>query len=192
MTGLAAAKQELRRAMRARRRAISDNQRQVAAGALALSAPRLAALCRGGTLSGFVAAGSEIDPAPLLTALDGRGVALALPCIEGEALVFRRWRPGDALRPATFGIMEPLPGAPVVHPQLMLLPLLAFDRAGNRLGYGGGYFDRTLAVRCPASVIGVGFAVQEVAHVPVEGHDHPLDQVLTEQGLFDCRAFRGA
>jgi len=180
--------------MKAMRRAVSDPERQAAAGALARQAPDLAALCDGGVLSGFQAIRDEVDVAPLLLALHRCGVALALPCVLGAetGLIFRRWRPGEALRQGAFGILEPSTEAPVVHPQLMLLPLLAFDRRGHRLGYGGGFFDRTLAIRRPALAVGVGFAAQEVADVPVDGHDVLLDLVLTEQGLFDCRAFRSA
>jgi 5-formyltetrahydrofolate cyclo-ligase len=139
-------------------------------------------------ISGYWPLGDEIDPRPLLQALAGRGLPLALPAIRaaGEPLDFRAWRPGDALRPARFGTREPLPEAPLVQPGLLLVPLLAFDAAGYRLGYGGGFYDRSLALlRRTGDILAVGlaYAAQQVAAVPREATDQALDLVVTEAGV---------
>ncbi|MFT5180286.1 MAG: 5-formyltetrahydrofolate cyclo-ligase [Alphaproteobacteria bacterium] len=131
--------------------------------------------------------GSEIDCLPLLNRLDAAGVPLCLPVVTApEApLLFRRWAPGDPMVTGSFGISEPALAAPEVSPQVLLVPMLAFDRHGNRLGYGGGYYDRTLkALRAAADVvaIGVAFAGQLRDKVPVSENDQPLDWILTEVG----------
>jgi 5-formyltetrahydrofolate cyclo-ligase len=113
---------------------------------------------------------------------------LALPSVSGRGapLVFRRWSPGDATLIDMFGLTEPLAGAEIVTPSLLLVPLLAFDAAGTRLGYGGGYYDRTLAMLRGAgkiAAIGIAYAGQEVGELPRHEYDEPLDAVLTEKGL---------
>lgn len=132
----------------------------------------------------------ELDPRPLMTALHAAGHALALPIILGphQPLAFRGWQPGAALVAAGFGTHEPLADAALVTPDLLLVPLLAFDLEGFRVGYGGGYYDRTLAglrsePRRPGRVVavGVGFAVQEVDHVPHGPGDQRLDWIVTER-----------
>lgn len=137
------------------------------------------------SVSGYWPIGSEANAMPLLLALGRRGHVLALPVVprRGEPLDFRRWRPGDPMDTGPFGIAEPQSAAPVVEPDLLLVPLLAFDRAGCRLGYGGGYYDRTLAglrARKRILAVGVAYAAQECAIVPCEEGDAPLDWVLTE------------
>ncbi len=143
-----------------------------------------AALHPGAALEGRCIAGywpirGEIDPRPLLLAL-GRPIALPVTGPRGTALTFRLWRPGDALAPGPFGLSEPtgLPAAPDV----LLVPLLAYDASGNRLGYGGGYYDRTIAAT-GALAIGAAYAGQEVAAVPAGPDDRPLAGVVTETGL---------
>lgn len=136
-------------------------------------------------VSGFWPIGSEANVMPLLLALGGRGLDMALPVVprRGEPLVFRRWRPDDPVDRGPFGIGEPQAAAPELEPDLLLVPLLAFDRAGGRLGYGGGYYDRTLArlrARKRILAVGVAYAAQECATVPRDGHDARLDWVLTE------------
>lgn len=123
---------------------------------------------------------------PLMQALAGRGWRLALPRVEGEDISFRGYQPGDALACGGFGLTEPQADAPVVMPDLVLAPLLAFDRQGGRLGYGGGYYDRALARMPQARVVGIAYAAQEVARVPMDAHDRRLSQVLTERGVIDC------
>ncbi|MEI9888639.1 MAG: 5-formyltetrahydrofolate cyclo-ligase [Rhizomicrobium sp.] len=144
------------------------------------------ALAPGATVAGYFPLRDEADPRALMAALAARGHKLALPCVEsGKPLVFRAWKMGHAMRAnaGAFGIAEPLAEAPAVAPTLVLVPLLAFDAAGHRLGYGGGYYDRTLAALEGARAIGIAYAGQEVAALPREPHDHPLEAVLTENGL---------
>jgi 5-formyltetrahydrofolate cyclo-ligase len=145
----------------------------------------------GATVSGFLAIGEEIDPLPLLLHLDAAGFLLSLPAMPGKdkPLVFRTWVPGDPLVQTTWGIREPLVSAAVVVPEIVLVPLLAFDRAGHRLGYGGGYFDRTLGeLRATRSILAIGLAFdeQEVETVPHLAYDQRLDWVLTPSGPRQC------
>lgn len=142
--------------------------------------------------SGFWPMRSEIDPSPLMRQLAARGARLALPVIKGRGLplAFRAYAFGDALRGGTWGIHEPLPGAASVLPDLLIVPLVAFDRRGHRIGYGAGYYDMTLRelrARKPILAIGLGFAVQEISAVPATPRDERLDLVLTERELIDCR-----
>lgn len=148
----------------------------------------------GEPVSGFWATRSEISTVPLLTALVEQGHAVGLPVMQGRGkpLRFRRWTPGAALVPGPFSIPVPEDSAESVVPSLVIVPLLAFDSAGYRLGYGGGYYDRTLAeLRGAGSVLAVGiaFAAQEVAAVPRESFDQPLDWIVTDDG---ARAFSGS
>ncbi len=136
--------------------------------------------------SGFFSIGSEIDSMPLLARLRAAGHDIALPVVVRKAapLVFRRWLPGDAMETGPFGIQEPAAAAPVLRPDLLLVPLLAFDRSGHRLGYGGGFYDRTLrALRADGAVLAVGiaYAGQEVDAVPVAEYDQPLNWIVTER-----------
>jgi 5-formyltetrahydrofolate cyclo-ligase len=147
----------------------------------------------GAIIAAYVAIGDEADPAPLLDILTQHGCKLALPRVTGpgEPLSFRSWTPGEPLAPGAFGIPEPQ-GVVEAIPDFVLVPLLAYSADGHRLGYGGGYYDRTLAVlrrQNPEIVaIGLAFAAQEVTHLPVEPEDQPLDWIVTERG---ARAFSG-
>ncbi len=130
--------------------------------------------------------GSEIDPGPLSEALRKQGYSLCLPVTTGKSLplVFHAYAPGDPLITGALSIQEPLDRAFVVQPDILLVPLLAFDRQGHRLGYGGGYYDRTLLeLRHKKTILAVGlaFAMQEVAHVPVTSRDARLDWIITEK-----------
>jgi 5-formyltetrahydrofolate cyclo-ligase len=156
-------------------------------------------LAPGAVVAGYFPFRDEADPRALMTALAERGHPLALPCVEsGKPLVFRAWKMGDAMRtnPMAYNIPEPLASAPAVVPALVLTALLAFDWRGYRLGYGGGYYDRTLALlaraqtppanpsaRAPFQAVGVAYAGQEIPEVPREPHDYRLDAVITENGL---------
>lgn len=174
--------------------------RAARAGAFAASGvgagERLAALAAGlppGLVAGYWPMSEEIDPRPLLAELARLGRALALPVVveRDRHLDFRTWSPGDELEPGDHGTFHPFASAPLVIPDVVLVPLLAFDRRGYRLGYGGGYYDRTLeGLRRAAHVttIGVAFAAQEVAAVPHDGHDQRLDWVATEAGLIEVMA----
>lgn len=149
---------------------------------------RLLAL-RPHVISGFWSIRSEIDVRPLMLALATRtGAALAMPVVlgRGQRLVFRRWRPGMVLVEGPFGTAHPAESEPALEPDLVLVPLLAFDRQRRRLGYGAGFYDRTLAdlrANGPVTAVGIAYAGQEVAEVPVGDHDERLDLVLTERGF---------
>ncbi len=131
--------------------------------------------------------GDELDIRPAVAALAADGIAVAWPVVAGRGapLIFRAWRPGEPLGQAGFGLSEPLPGAAAVVPGVLLIPLLAFDAAGFRLGYGAGYYDITLdALNGSGAVaVGVGYAGQRMERVPRESHDRPMDWLLTENGL---------
>jgi 5-formyltetrahydrofolate cyclo-ligase len=144
----------------------------------------------GGVVSGYWPIGSEIDPRALMRHLHERGHPIALPVVIAKTrpLVFRAWRPGDPLEPAGFGTRVPIAAKPELEPCTLIVPLLAFDRAGYRLGYGGGFYDQTLTrLRRGGEVLAVGaaYAAQEVAEVPHGGDDQPLDWVVTEAEAID-------
>ncbi len=137
-------------------------------------------------MSAYWPMGSELDVLPAIEALHACGHAIALPVMLGPArpLIFRLWSPGMALQDAGFGTSEPPPEAPEVEPQVLIVPLLAFDRQGYRLGYGGGFYDRTLAkLRAKSDVLAIGaaYAAQEVESVPREATDLALDWIVTER-----------
>jgi len=137
----------------------------------------------GQSVAGFWPMGTEIDIRPLLHALHTRGHPILLPVTppRGQPLAFRRWRPGDTLQPERFGTAHPIGESGV--PDLLLVPLLAWDGQGRRLGYGGGYYDRTLASLPGRRAIGCAYAAQRVAEVPAGPHDMQLDAVATEDGV---------
>jgi len=142
-------------------------------------------------VSAFLAIGEEINPAPLMSRLHRDGATIGLPVMvgKGQPLEFRAWSPGAPLVTRMWGIREPDQTAPLVEPDVLLVPLLAFDRNGQRLGYGGGFYDRTLRrLRSRRSVIAVGlaFASQEVDEVPHLDYDERLDWVLTPEGPICC------
>jgi 5-formyltetrahydrofolate cyclo-ligase len=139
-----------------------------------------------GPVGGYWPIGSEPDVRPLLRLVAERGGTAALPSSgpKGTPLVFRRWEPGAAMREGRFGIAEPGEEQPIVIPAVLLVPLLAFDRRGHRLGYGAGYYDRTLGGlrrRGRVIAVGVAFAGLEVASVPRDRHDQRLDWIVTER-----------
>lgn len=132
----------------------------------------------------------ELDPRPALKAFAARGAKLALPRVigDGQPLTFHLWRPQDRLIEGRFKVMEPDPNSPSIVPTILLVPLLAFDKACRRLGHGKGYYDRTLAGLRQAEprpiAIGVAFAVQEVDRVPTDAYDQTLDMVITERAVY--------
>ena len=140
-------------------------------------------IARRAVIAGFWPMGREIDIRPLLLALHARGHMIALPETppRGQPLVFRRWEPGMAMVAERFGTQRP--SGPVIIPDLLFTPLLAFDRAGRRLGYGGGYYDRTLAALPRAIGIGCGYACQELDEVPADAYDAHLSAIATEAGI---------
>ncbi len=142
-------------------------------------------------VSGYWPMGDEFDVRPLMIRLSERGHVCALPVVveRGGALVFRRWRPGDRLAEAGFGTHEPGAHAAEAVPDIVLAPLLAFDDTGRRLGYGGGFYDRTLrALRAARQVIavGVGYQAQRVDEVPSGDGDEKLDWIVTEERAISC------
>ncbi len=188
----ARSKAELRAAALAKREALSDKKRVAASQAIAKRGLPIE-IAPGMIVSGYSPIRSEIDPFPLMRKLAAQGVKLALPAVmaRGKSLAFRAWSPDDRLMLGPLGILEPSPAAAEVVPDIMLVPLAAFDRAGHRIGYGAGHYDYTLAhLRKVKAIfaVGVAFAVQEIAVVPAMPHDVALDYVLTETQLFDFRS----
>jgi 5-formyltetrahydrofolate cyclo-ligase len=148
---------------------------------------------QGMIVSGFSPMKSEINPVPLMRKLADAGARLALPAIagRGKPLVMRAWGFGEPLVSGQWGIREPAAEAPEVAPDVLIVPLAAFDRAGHRIGYGAGYYDKTIkALRARKSVtaVGIAFAAQEIPHVPATEHDARLDLVLTENETIDFRS----
>jgi len=143
------------------------------------------AVAPGAIVSFYWPMGDEADPRLLANTLAARGHTLALPvvAVKKSPLHFRTWREGDALIVHPFGMHEPPESAARVTPDVLLIPLLAFDAQGTRLGYGGGFYDRTLASLATKRAIGIAYAGQEVAQLPCHDHDHPLDSVVTENGV---------
>ena len=140
-----------------------------------------------GIISGYCPIRTEIDPTPLMETLHAAGNRLCVPVIQGRglALKFRQWRPGVEMTEGAFGALIPATGD-WLEPQLLISPLLAFDAAGWRLGYGGGFYDRSLeGLRANHRTLAVGFAysAQQVDAVPREPTDQSLDAIVTEQGL---------
>jgi len=169
----------------ARRRALDARLGCDPGGGAQLGAHLLAAFPPppGAVVSGFWPMPGEIDIRPLLETLHARGHQIVLPETpsRGNPLIFRQWQPGATMIVERFGTQRP-DGA-VQDPEYLLVPLLAFDRAGHRLGYGGGYYDRTLARLPHAIAVGCAFAAQALDAVPVGEYDAPLHAVATEAGV---------
>ncbi|MGA7805577.1 5-formyltetrahydrofolate cyclo-ligase [Bradyrhizobium sp.] len=185
-------KADLRAAALAARDALSGEQRAAAAEAIATRGLPFA-LEPGAVVAGYSPIRNEIDPAPLMKKLAAEGARLALPTVtaRGQSLVFRAWSPSDRLLLGPLGILEPSPAAAEVVPDVMLVPLAAFDRLGHRIGYGAGHYDISFAhLRKIKTIAGMGlaFAVQEIKAIPAMSHDVPLDYVLTERRVFDFRS----
>ena len=174
-----------------RRDALPAPERAKAAEAIAARAFPLA-IEPGQIVSGFSPLRTEINPIPLMRKLADRGVQLALPVVagKGQPLIMRAWRFGEPLDSGVWGIREPKADAPEVAPDILLVPLLAFDRDGHRIGYGAGYYDMTIgtlrAIK-PVVAVGIAYAAQEIASVPVAPRDARLDLVLTEREIIDLR-----
>ena len=189
---IASAKSDLRKVALARRDALPAAERMAAAEAIAVRTFPVA-LTSGTIVSGFMPLNSEISPLPLMRKLAEASAGLALPVVVGRGLPLsmRAYAFGDALVKGVWGIRVPPPEAPEVEPDVLLVPLLAFDRNGNRLGYGAGYYDMTIAAlraRKRVVAIGVAFAAQEVDEVPTTPRDVRLDLVLTEREVITVNA----
>ena len=146
----------------------------------------------GKIVSGFMPMKTEINPLPLMRKLAGAGARLALPAIagRGKPLIMRTYKIGDELARGQWDIREPKPEADEVAPDILIVPLAAFDRAGHRIGYGAGYYDmtiRALRAQKPVTAVGVAFAVQEISQMPATPRDERLDFVLTERETIDFR-----
>ena len=190
-TSVEDAKAAIRREARARRDALPADIRAAAAQAIA-ARPFPVTVPPGAIVSGFMPLKSEINPVLLMHKLAEAGAQLALPVVagRGKPLTMRAFAFGDTLGAGVWGIREPKRGAPEVLPDIMLVPLLAFDRSGQRIGYGAGYYDMTIAAlraRKTVVALGIAFAAQEIASVPTTPRDARLDLVLTEREVIDCR-----
>ena len=185
------AKARLRREALARRDALPSPLRAAAAEAIT-TRPFPVAITPGTIVSGFMPMKSEINPIPLMRKLADAGATLALPVVAGKGrpLIMRAWSVGEPLASGVWGIREPKPDAPEVFPDILIVPLLAFDRRGHRIGYGAGYYDMTIAglrARKTVLAVGIAFAAQEIAQVPTTPRDARLDLVLTEREVIDFR-----
>ena len=185
-------KAALRREALARRDALPADVRAAAAQAIAARTFPIA-VPPGAVVSGFMPMKSEINPLPLMRKLADAGAKLALPVVagRGKPLIMRAFALGEPLASGVWGIREPTPDAAEVAPDILLVPLLAFDRRGHRIGYGAGYFDMTIAAlraRKTVVAVGIAFAAQEIATVPDTPRDARLDLVLTEREVIDLRA----
>jgi len=180
---LLAAKQALRAAMIARR---AGHDAASCGEALAAHILRDCPPPGGAVVSAFWPLGEEIDLRPLMHALHARGHAIVLPVTpkRGNPLTFRRWRPGDVMQTERFGTLRPT--GEEMTPDFLLVPLLAFDAAGGRLGYGAGYYDRTLAGLAGAFRLGCAYAAQQVDEVPMGPYDIRLHAVATERAILGC------
>ncbi|HQS84649.1 MAG: 5-formyltetrahydrofolate cyclo-ligase [Alphaproteobacteria bacterium 16-39-46] len=143
-------------------------------------------------IGGYWPLKDEADCRPLLTFLSQLGFSCALPYVDAKdtPLSFRAWAPEDLLTSCPYytDLLQPLQSRPLLTPNVLLIPFLGFDKQGHRLGYGGGFYDRTLhhlrqVQKEPLIAIGVGFSMQEVEPLPTTSTDEPLDWILTEQGL---------
>jgi 5-formyltetrahydrofolate cyclo-ligase len=185
-------KATLRREAMARREALPTVDRVAAAQTIAARGLPVK-VTPGNTVSGYSPLKSEISPMPLLRRCADDGAALALPVVvgRGNPLIMRAWAFGAPLASGVWGIREPPPAAPEVFPDILIVPLLIFDRRGHRIGYGAGYYDMTIArLRAMKQVtaIGIAFAAQEIDTVPTTPRDAALDFVLTEREIIDVGA----
>lgn len=184
-------KARLREQAFARRDALLADERAAAAEAIA-ARPFPVTITTGMIVSGFSPMKTEINPLPLMRKAAQLGARLALPAIvgRGRPLIMRAYAFGDELARGQWGIREPKANAPEVAPDMLIVPLAAFDRAGHRIGYGAGYYDLTInALRAEKKVIamGIAFAAQEITSVPATERDARLDFVLTEREVIDFR-----
>jgi 5-formyltetrahydrofolate cyclo-ligase len=183
-------KADLRKTAFARRDALPPVERQTAAEAIAARPFPLPVA--GMIVSGFSPIRTEINPLPLLRKLEAAGARLALPVVagRGQPLIMRAYAFGQPLNEGVWGIREPKDDAPQLDPDILIVPLAAFDRRGHRIGHGAGYYDMTinrLRSMKPVVAVGIAFAAQEVPEVPTTPRDARLDLVLTERDVIDCR-----
>jgi 5-formyltetrahydrofolate cyclo-ligase len=184
----AAAKTALRVFVRTRRKALALEHPDAGWKIVHVAREPLARLFpdpKGKVAAVYLGLGSEIETRPLAEWLLQQGWTLALPSVEGDDghMAFRQWEPGDLLVHDQIGLNAPAPSSPALEPDLVITPLLAFDREGRRLGQGGGYYDRALErlrARRPVFMLGLAYVGQETHGLPDEPHDQRLDAILTE------------
>ncbi len=184
-------KAELRKTALARRDALPAAERQAAAEAIA-ARPFPVPIKLGAIVSGFSPLKTEINPLPLMRKLAEAGAKLALPVVagRGKPLLMRAYAFGQPLNEGVWSIREPKDDAPEVDPDILIVPLAAFDRRGHRIGYGAGYYDLTigrLRALKPVVAVGIAYAAQEFPEVPTTPRDERLDLVLTEREAIDLR-----
>lgn len=166
-----------------RRDAMDASEREAASRCICSRLESLTEIAAARVMAAFWPIRSEVDLRLLLDARIMTGGTVVLPVTTEDNLIFRHWQPGCPMEKKAFGMMEPTADSPEIRPDTLLVPLVGFDRSGKRLGYGKGYYDRALvdlAVERDIMTIGVAFAMQEVASVPWEAHDRPLDMIVTE------------
>jgi 5-formyltetrahydrofolate cyclo-ligase len=189
---MSADKSTLRAAALAKRDALTSDYRAAAAESVALRGLPIE-ITPGAVVAGYSPIRSEIDPLPLMRTLAAQGAQLVLPVIAArdQPLKFRAWSSDDQLQRGPLGILEPSLDAAEIIPDILLVPLAAFDRSGHRIGYGAGHYDRTLAqLRALRKItaLGIAFAAQEIPVVSACAHDARLDLVLTEDETIDFRS----
>jgi len=190
-TTIESLKSQIRRDAVARRDALPAAERAAAAATIA-ARPLPVAVPPDAIVSGFSPLKSEINPVPLMRVFADAGARLALPVVagRGKPLVMRAWNFGEPLVSGVWGIREPPKEAPEVFPDILIVPMLAFDRTGHRIGYGAGYYDMTIARlrgMKPVIALGIAYAAQEIAEIPTTPRDARLDFVLTEREIIDFR-----
>lgn len=184
----ATSKESLREQLQRTRAAMSASARLEAAAAMALHFSDHPYLTYAASFAAYVSMRAEAEPLPIFTRMAKFGKRTALPRIgDDDMLHFHEWSPGHPLEEGLHGTRQPEASSPEFIPEVVLVPLLGFDAQGYRLGYGGGYYDRTIAhlrATCekPPLFVGMAFAAQEVPHIPTEPHDARLDGILTEHG----------
>ena len=195
MTGPVAAnsaKAALRKAALARRNALGAAERAAASVRIADRVMAIVAAEKPAAIAAYLPIRSECDMVAVIEQATARNIAVALPAVSPNGVLeFRRYRPGDVLVDGGFGTMAPARGGPSLDPDLVIVPLVGFDRAGTRLGHGRGHYDRAVAALAARGVrptlVGVGFAAQEVESIPAEPHDARLDWIVTEDETLDLR-----
>lgn len=189
MNAAPADKNTLRQDALRKRLSLPTAARKEAAQAMAERFLQTVKLKPGAVIAGYWPVNGEINVLPLLTQLQGQGYACALPQMSGKdkPLLFGRWSEKTPMKTNAFEIKEPEASAPAVMPDIVIVPLLAFDDQLHRLGYGAGFYDRTFTVMKkigPFTAVGVAYDVQKIGKVPAEAHDRALDMVVTDRHVY--------
>ena len=187
-----AAKAALRADAMARRDALDAAFRRTASAEIAARAAAIVASLRPAVVAVYHAIRSEVDPLPVVAWALGQGVVVVLPALhDANTMVFRRYQPGDPLAVGGFGTLSPPPDKAEIDPDVIVSPMVGFDRSGMRLGHGRGYYDRAiLSLRARGlnpPLVGLAFSAQEVSAIPAESHDVRMDWIVTEKETLDLR-----